>query len=152
MKSYTILFIVLAMAAGLWSCQKDPVAKIPQISMKGFSTDSVKAGNGSFVILFFISDGDGDIDVDKKNTAGVYAKDLRFDTLGFVFYPFPETMRASMKATDISGTCYVDMPGVTMRADSVHLYRDTAKYEIYVKDLAGNESNHIFTPNLFIYR
>ena len=117
--------------------------------------DSVKAGSGkdTVYIQFHLQDGDADLGNDPNSTNyDLFIKDSRYDTFQGYFFP-PIASQVEDPKKGIEGTCIFQMLGALIipRQDSVHIKQgDTTSYELYIKDRAGHESNHITTPKLYI--
>jgi hypothetical protein len=152
MKCYAAGIIVMLLV--FTACQKNTISKIPQIRFQSLTPDSVKAGSGldTVNITFYLTDGDADLGNDPNGTNyDIYIRDSRTDT--FKGYFFPSISSEAEDATKgIEGYCTFQQLGAFLipRADSAHLNGDTLYYEIYIKDRAQHESNHITTPNVYI--
>ena len=138
----------------LAACQKDSgVSKIPHISLLAFAPDSAMTVNVD-TCFFYFSLVDGDADIGDDSVSQIYLQDSRFTDLGFIKTPFPEIDIAIEDAKKgIEGKClFIPFPQPTPRTDSLHAAtgRDTLTYELYMKDRAGNESNHIVTHSFVI--
>jgi hypothetical protein len=102
-------------------------------------------------IQFSFSDGDGDIGND--SVSGIYFKDSRYPDIGFIKADFPDidpSIEDPKKG--LEGTClFFPVPTPTPRNDTFHIkHGDTLSYELYIKDRANNESNHIVTKPLIV--
>jgi hypothetical protein len=127
--------------------------------MKAFYPDSINVNKtpieDTAVLIMLLQDGDGDIGQKKTGTGpfDIYIKDFRYDT-GFAGYYFPDIdPKIKNPKYGINGTYtfhftrYLLLP----RTDSIHVLNgDTTHFEVYIKDIAGNESNHITTPQIII--
>lgn len=151
MKTRFPIFVALALLL-VTGCEKSDVSKIPQISLIAFyPTDSMRVNVDTVYLAFNITDGDGDIGND--TTSVIYLKDNRFEDQGFVKTPFPQIDPSIQDPTKgLQATCiFFPEPKPTPRLDSVHMATgDTFHYEFYIKDRAGNESNHIVTNKMII--
>jgi hypothetical protein len=141
----------------LSSCEKNEVSKIPQIGFLQFSPSIIKAGRDTAFMQFSIRDGDADLGVSPgANKYDIYIKDLRFDSANFVGYLFPGIDPGILDPTKgITGTCtFLFIPKLLYaRTDSPMHYRyDTARFEVYIMDRAGNNSNPIITDPLVMQR
>jgi len=149
-----VAFIFIISAAST-ACQKNTVSKIPQIRFQSMTPDSIKAADvlDTVNITFFLEDGDADLGNNPYDTVyDIYIRDSRVDT--FKGYFFPSISQEAEDATKgISGYCTFQQLGALLlpRQDSMHIKNgDTLYYEIYIKDRAKHESNHIYTPKLYI--
>ncbi len=147
-----ILPVILLFVGALFmaACEKNNLPKIPSIGLTYAGPDSMKVNVEDYMIQFTIVDGDADI----SNAApcGVYLKDSRFDT-GFAWCQFPTIDPEALDPDKgLKGECiFLPFPGPEPRLDSLHMATgDTLSYEFYVKDNAGNESNHLKTGNVIV--
>ena len=144
------LFLGLALFA---SCAKNTVSKIPYISLVGFApADSLHANVDTAIIEFRFTDGDGDIGVDSA-TSAIFLKDKRFDSVGFVKYPFPFDIDPSIEdpKKGITGVAFFMPDPQPVPRDSIHgVIGDTLYYELYITDRAGHASNHLITHKIIV--
>jgi hypothetical protein len=144
--------LVLPAVLLLPSCEKNTVSKIPQISLIAFIPDTAMTANVDtpFIIFSFV---DGDADIGNDTLSSIYIKDSRDSAHKFVVYPFPFIDGAiEDPKKGLQGKCifFPDPPPIP-RPDSIHTATgDTLTYEFYIKDRAGNSSNHIVTHQLII--
>ncbi len=146
--------IVLVFSALFYSCAKNSVSKIPHISLIAMQPqDSFLLNKDTLMIVFKFTDGDGDLRSDASDTfSGVYLKDSRFDSAGFVKSLFPIVNPAiEDPKKGLTGICYFfPYPQPTPRDSSHYATGDTLTYELYIVDKAQHESNHIVTQRLII--
>lgn len=158
MKIYIAIF-ALIMLAFAPSCNKvNQGDKVPYIKLEKFGPDSVSASNlqyDSLRISFNIQDGDGDLgnDFNVTNVYDIYLRripDTNTQYNGLAFPDLPLDYKNPTKGVEAS--CSITYSGFifTPRQDPIHLLKDTAYIEFYVKDRAGHESNHIITPPVYI--
>lgn len=145
-----VMFLALA------ACHKNTISKIPQITFESLTPDSVKAGSQDTVsITFRYVDGDADLGNRPANDTSydVYLKDSRYDT-GYVGIYLPDIASQAEDATKgMEGVCTIKQLAAFLvpRQDSLHMATgDTLHYEMYIKDRAGHESNHITTTSFII--
>lgn len=147
-----VIALLLFVAAGFTACQKNTASKIPQISLLYFlPQDSMKVNIDTCFIIFSLTDGDGDIGND--SLSAIYMKDSRYPAAGFVKTPFPQIDPSIEDPKNgLEGTCtFIPVPQPEPRLDSLHMATgDTLYYELYIKDRAGNESNHITTHTIIV--
>jgi hypothetical protein len=152
MRFYVAVAVCLVIAFG--SCKHStPLSDIPSIRLVSMTPDSVRAGSQDTVyITFSLADGDADLGNDPNGTVyDIYMKDSRVDTFQGYFFP-----TISSDVTDagkgVEGTCvFKQLAAFLVPRDSLHMITgDTLFYEIYIKDKAQHESNHITTPKLYI--
>ena len=158
MKIVYVVFLC-ALVLAFSACQKtNDVSKIPHIGLIAFlPLDSMIANIDTCSLQFSLIDGDGDIGYANPGGADtvsqIYMKDSRFDSAGFQPTPFPAidvTIEDPKKG--LQGTClFFPFPQPIPRPDSLHTATgDTLTYELYIKDRAGHESNHIITGRYII--
>lgn len=151
MRSIATIFIL---AIFFVACKRAGQSKIPEIKLISMTPDSVKAGSQDTVyITFKLVDGDADLGNDPGGQVyDIYLKDSRVDT--FIGYFFPEISADVRDAgRGVEGICTFKQLAAYLipREDSLHMATgDTLFYELYIKDRARNESNHIVTQNLYI--
>jgi hypothetical protein len=147
MRYYFAITAIILIA--LFSCKKKTGSSIPIITFSSLTPDSVISANPADTvnISFKINDADGDFS--DNNPSGVYLKDSRGTDINF---PFPKNTNKTIDpAYGMTAECTIKISAalfLALRAD--HPIEDTVVYEIYVKDLAGHESNHITAPRIRI--
>ncbi len=154
MKRCIALFVVLFLVFS--SCKRHSnMSAIPAITLVEMTPNSVQQGSSedTVYIKFTLTDGDADLGHDVSSSDyDIYIRDNHTDS--FTGYFFPEIAQNVLDPSKgISGTCTFKMLGalIYVRPDTVHLIKgDTVHYELYIKDRAGNTSNHISTPDLYI--
>lgn len=146
------------------SCQKNTTSKIPSIGLVGFGAldkgylkgNVIKINRDTAAMEFTLADGDADLGNDQtaNGPRDIFIKDFRYDT-GFVGYYFPiidpPTIEDPKKG--LTGDCvFLFTPYIlSPRTDSLHLATgDTTHFEVYIKDRAGNESNHFVTSDIIM--
>jgi hypothetical protein len=119
--------------------------------MTSISGNTVKAGSKQAIALNFnFSDGNGDL----GNSVGsgkydIYTKDSRNDS--FSNYYFPKALTSVIVPNQaVSGQCTLNLEAAFMLLRDTRLTGDTLRYEVYIKDRAGNESNHFTTPDIYL--
>lgn len=124
----------------------------PRITFESLSADSIQIpGSESLLLRFAFVDGDGDLVV--KRTSGkrdIYLKDSRDTAYDLSFYLPAETIEYANAKTGVSGTCDIQIPAAFLELRPNRLKRDTLIYEYYLVDKAGNESNHLKTPPIYL--
>jgi hypothetical protein len=151
-----IVVILLSLIVAAASCKKSSISETPRIGLVGMFPDTLNSGDyrDTIYIQFTLEDGNADIGWDPGQTQNydIYIKDARVDTFTGYFFPqIDDFIRNPKKG--VQGNCYFLVLGsfTFVRDDSIHAaLGDTTQYEIYIKDLAGNESNRISTGPVYI--
>jgi hypothetical protein len=152
-----ILLLILSSFIATTGCKKGSQASdVPAISLVSVFPDSLRSGafQDTVTIRFSLLDGDADLGVEQNQNQkyDIYIKDARVDTFTGYFFPeIAEFIKNPKKG--IQGTCtYLVLGSFTYtREDSIHAnFGDTTQFELYIKDVAGNESNHITTGPVYI--
>lgn len=146
MRLRNFLLFTIATAATL-SCKKgNDMSKVPQIGLSSFGPEYVRVNKDTLVIVFGLQDGDGDLG---RGKGDIFIHDFRYP--GQIdSFNFPDIDPTVVDPTKgLVGDCaFLYTPALlTPRSDSLHIATgDTTYFELYIKDKAGNESNHITTP------
>ncbi len=158
MKNILLRVLAIVLFAGsLAACKdEDPLSATPSIGFVSLEPRVIRGANteDSTFLEFRFTDGDADLGVGSGSTGqdDMYLVDSRDGTvLSFLFPDIADELRDPAKG--MMGTAVLIIPAaiITPRADSLHMATgDTLHYEVYVKDRAGNESNHFTTPDLFL--
>jgi len=148
-----VFFMVALMLLAFAACHKNSMSKIPKIALVSMTPDSVRAGNSfdTVFIIFHLQDGDADLGNDQSGTKyDIYMKDSRNDSVQGYFFP-PIDQKIENPQYGIQGYCTFKLQGAFLIPRSDHILTgDTVHYDIYIKDRAQNESNHITTPDIYI--
>lgn len=157
MKNYAALFILLFLFVVIYSCKKKvTVPYTPQLDLVAYAPDTIRSGdpNTQIALQMYVNDGDGDLGNNPNQTEiyDLYIKDARVDT--FVGYFFPE-IDEEIKNQDggLEGEILFQLRGdfIFTRDDSLHAATgDTTTLELYIRDMAGNESNRVTTGPIYI--
>lgn len=137
------------------ACKKNEMSKIPLISLNYFGKDIRLVGVDTTLLVLNFEDGDADLGVEMTGDKfDIYINDKRFDT-GFTGYYFPKITDDAIKdpTKGMKGKCsFFFSPDLLLpRIDSVHMaLGDTTHFEVYIKDAAGNESNHVTTGSVYM--
>jgi|GEM_PF-886087 len=154
------LILLLLCLTLLAACDnKNSGSKIPRIALLAFGPDSVYLTPGVqdtvAALEFSLADADGDIGVD-SSTSAIFIMDSRFDSIGYVKFPFPASLTASIEdpKKGLTGTCIYAFAGdqaLSLRSDSLHQAAgDTANFYLFITDRAGHHSDTIVTPRLIM--
>ncbi|MEZ5015983.1 MAG: hypothetical protein R2800_02955 [Flavipsychrobacter sp.] len=156
----TKLFLLAILTIGVVACKKTPkYSSVPRINYRGITTNTVTSGSSAdFVqISFNYTDGEGDFGYDQQGSNyDIYFLDRRFkDTADFSGLYLPNNFRKEIQSRDlengISGiiTFQLDANRFLVKRPN-RPNGDTTSFEVYIKDLAGNESNRITTDEVYI--
>lgn len=142
----SLLMSCLVIVAG---CGTPPdLSPIPSISSPGVNQPVINVKTDTLFLSFNYEDGDGDLGGD--DTANGWIIDSRTGIpLG---YKIPQ-LNSTEVPQAISGTIWFTLaPNTGIECDLSPPGRthDTVSYEIYVRDRAGHESNHIFTQDIYL--
>ncbi|RQO30795.1 hypothetical protein DBR32_08715 [Taibaiella sp. KBW10] len=149
-----LVFISLGFA----SCDKskDPTySVIPELTYKSVNTTSVSyKDTGRWEMYYDFVDGDGNIGTDYTDSALVV--NIKNVTTGVSYkYPFPYVPPASRYGKKyLKGAGSISLAKNVFflpRIDTIHVERDTFKFEVFVTDNAGNQSNTISSPDIFVH-
>ena len=168
MKGRILTFLILL--AGLSSCFKEPdFALSPVIEYENYTSDIrldafLGATKDSVVVTLHFQDGDGDLGLDEESKAiAQKTDDFNFIVRSFrkvsgqfeEYVPsfpysgyFPQ-LKLDEKPGPIEGTLSYSFPSF------IHAFtpkKDTVKFEIQIKDRAGNISNAVETDEIILNR
>ena len=133
----------------LASCLKPPnYSFVPEIQFDSISNTSVNQLIDSVTVVISFTDGDGDLGA--LNTfpfdtiTNLFFKDSRTGSVYRFQFPYI-TPIGSVK--DISGEIAYTFAGITCRPNRTN---DTLHYTVQIADRAGNLSNEIITPDIYV--
>lgn len=136
--------------------KKEVCSKTPAIEFGSLSKNTMRQGGmDTFIIRIKFKDGDGDLG---NNDTSPTAKNVFIVDSRDGFSPYPINLKPfSLVAGEcVNGTmdfilessCCVDQYGQPCAA--AQATRDTLQYLITIKDAAGNMSNQIKTPDIYL--
>lgn len=143
-----LTLVLLASALVLGACKKDPEVDltdpVPVILDVVASPTSVIEYQDEIIFEVSYRDGDGDLGENEPNAANLYVVDNRIAVT--------ESYRIQELTPDgavipISGTLRVVLPSTGITDGSTS---QTVTYDIYLRDRAGNESNHFTTEAITV--
>lgn len=153
MKPAYLLITLATLSLGA-SCTKNTNSKIPHIALKYFGPSSgvglVVRQRDTATLQFSIVDGDADLGRD--NGDDIWIRDTRFPNTPFQYYPFPQISRdIEDPKKGLEAECLFYLPPMAPpRQDTAHQLHDTAAYEVYIMDRAGNVSNTMLTNEVIV--
>ncbi len=150
-----LILLASLYAITLVSCEKPVTSNIPQITLMYAGPDSVSVVD-TLTILLSVQDGDADLGVSPSSGgADIYVKDKRYDSADYKGYFFPELDPEILDPDKgVTAKCYLFLTSdqIQRRPDSIYaVLGDPTTLEIYVKDKAGNESNHVLTGEIRLF-
>jgi hypothetical protein len=164
------LIIVLLSTTIFFSCKKSDGNSAPKVKFKSITPElsTTSAANGILPILTLeVSDDDGDLGFNEgKDTSYIYVKNLTVAPFKMDSFKFPSQLSQLPKSTfktyqnvdvDLNGNKVLSSGRSLAYPSSVLINtprRDSAFYEVYVKDFAKNKSEVIRTdkPLVFVTR
>lgn len=123
----------------------------PIITFKGISVDSLTAGSSEILnIQFGFTDNDGDLgNSSSSGNFDIYTFDHRDSNM--VNYYFPKGITESIDTLKgVSGTCNLALEAAFIILRPNRTSRDTMQLDLYIKDKAGNVSNTIRIPDIYL--
>jgi hypothetical protein len=145
------LVIIIAVA-----CNKDKFQTKPTIKFKELNATSIPF-NGSFIFTLEATDKEGDVQdsviiIKKRLNKRVAARTLR-DTLRFRFPEFPKSQRTLIQATlDYTSLISAETPPFIPNSNPLQKEPDTLQFRLAVRDKAGNTSDTIESPVIYVFR
>lgn len=140
--------ILICFAFLFFSCKKEEIkiSEVPSITFNNLSPSSIQEFDGPIVFTINYIDGDGDLG---ENTAGIKNLFLKDNRNKLVYeYRFQQLAPDNSNIT-IQGSLSIELVNTAITNDS---NEQTATFDIYVVDRAGNRSNTITSSVLSIYR
>jgi hypothetical protein len=157
MKYPRLLFALLILAAFAACNKSNTLPKDrPYIDFISLTPDRVQQSvlsKDTVFLQFSFKDGNANLGVTPGGQErDIYVLDLR-DSSMFAEQYFPN-MSGTIKdpTVGMQGTCTTWFPAAYIPVRQGHLNADTLQFEVYIKDRAGRESNHIITTPLYLYR
>ena len=148
--------IVFLALLGLVACKKEnKLPKVPHISSLSVGPTTVKqcSNKDSIAITFRIQDGDADLGVEQapgSNDIYMTSSNPAMPDFNGYLPDIPEEMKDPDKGFE--GTATVIVSAAFLPIEDSLRNADTFHYEIYIKDRAGNESNRLITPDIYVVR
>jgi len=154
MRKYIIGPSLLIAGLGWTSCQKGGNSSpIPAINLLAPAKPvKVKAGSSRDSVLISFNFTDGDADLGAAPSSGqydIYTIDSRDTSQINYFFP-PGMAQATIPGKGIEGTCNLNVLAAFLLLRADHPDGDTLRYEVYIKDRAGHESNHVHTADIYL--
>lgn len=151
------VLIFLISITSFTACKKAASSdSAPVIGEIDLTPNTVRSGFGkdTVFVTFSVSDANADLGNDPYSRKfDVYVKDSRDNNeTGFPFPEIPNELKDATKGIKAIATIKLNASlFLQVRQDSLHMKNgDTVNYEIYVKDKAGNKSNVVKSPDIYI--
>lgn len=149
------LFVLLVLVVIAVACNKDKFQTKPSISVKSINGNFIPL-NGTFVITLEVTDKEGDVQdsviIIKQRLNKRVVATIR-DTLRYKFPVFPKNTKTQVQASldyqsILSAFNPPFIPGSTPPKREV----DTLILRMAVRDNAGNTSDTINSPTIYVFR
>jgi hypothetical protein len=157
MKVWLPLLLCAWISFGILSCKKSSNSSIPTFALNRLSPDTIKFGRvtDTVYITFRFTDGDGDLGNDpSQRLYDLYLADDRTeinDTLKFFFPEIPADAIDPVEGIMGEGSLAVGGSLIRLRTDTLHVNNgDTVRYNMWIRDKAGNTSAPLRLPPIFI--
>ncbi|MEI2738322.1 MAG: hypothetical protein V9F01_06010 [Chitinophagaceae bacterium] len=150
--SLLVLSVLVVVAI---ACNKDKFLTKPTISVKSINGDYIPL-NGTFIITLDCTDKEGDVQdsviiIKKRLNSRVVATNR--DTLRYKFPSFPKSTRTQVQATlDYQSMLSALNPPFIPGSNPPQRELDTLILRMAVRDNAGNTSDTIESPVIYVYR
>ena len=149
------LSLLVTCVALLFSCKKDKFQTKPTISVRSINTNFVPL-NGKFIITLDCTDREGDVQdsvlIIKQRLNRRVVATIR-DTLRYKFPNFPKSTRTQVQATlDYQSILSALSPPFIPGSNPARREPDTLRLRMAVRDNAGNTSDTITSPTIFVFR
>jgi hypothetical protein len=118
------------------------MSNIPVINLQSV-TDSIKQGEGNILIQFGFQDGDCDLASSDTSTNILVKASNDTTWQGYSLPYIPPNLKDITKG--LQGSATLNISGAFYVLDSLHQNGDSVAFEFYIKDDAGNASNHLKT-------
>lgn len=151
---YKVSLFVTCVAL-LFSCKKDRFQTKPTITVKEINTNFIPL-NGKFIITLDCTDREGDVQdsviIIKQRMNRRKVTTIR-DTLRYKFPTFPTSTRTIVQATlDYQSILSALSPPFIPNSNPPQREPDTLRLRLAVRDKAGNTSDTITSPTIFVFR
>lgn len=124
----------------------EPVSEIPYIEFVSVNPKQVQAFEDNLIFTIFYQDGDGDLGENNPDLHNLFLKDNRND----IVYEYRIEQLAPDDANiTIQGELNIELSGTGITDDS---QEQSATFDIYIVDRAGNNSNTISSSNIIVFQ
>jgi hypothetical protein len=157
------LIIVLLGSTIFFSCKKSDGNSAPKVKFKSITPEifsGTSIGAIRPILILEVSDDDGDLGFkDGKDTSYIFIKNLTVPPFKMDSFKFPSSLSSLPKTAfktyqDVEIDLNNNAQMAYQRPTSTSGSRDTAFYEVYIRDFGKNKSNVIKTdkPLVFVTR
>ena len=141
MKKLTYIFTVLFFNGCI---SEEPISEVPYLEFISVNPQQVEAFKDNLIFTVFYQDGNGDLGENSPDIKNLFLKDNRND----IVYEFRLEQLAPDDANiSIQGKLNIELSGTGITDGSAE---QSATFDIYVVDRAGNNSNTITSSNIII--
>jgi len=120
--------------------------KTPQLSLKGICHDNIREYGDVLTLFINYGAGDGDIGFSDPDMNSIFIRDSRLTKFdGF----YVGTIAPEGTSVPIQGTLNVEFPNLFLFGTAD---QESSKFFVYLRDRAGNVSDTIETPRVWIVR
>ncbi|MCY7310810.1 MAG: hypothetical protein LH619_08530 [Chitinophagaceae bacterium] len=149
------LFVIVAVVVTMIACSKDKFLTKPTITVKSINGNFIPL-NGTFVITLECTDKEGDVQdsviIIKKRLNKRVVATIR-DTIRYKFPVFPKNTRTQIQATlDYQSILSAFNPPFIPGSNPAKRELDTLILRMAVRDKAGNTSDTISSPTIYVFR
>ncbi|PSJ78015.1 hypothetical protein C7N43_06035 [Sphingobacteriales bacterium UPWRP_1] len=144
-----LLPCLLVLVAGLPGCGKEEInfGFVPQITFVGLTPLEVQEYTGIVTITIAYEDGNGDIGEPDPDMPVVFVKDSRLQQPdGYHVQPVAPLGSGQVI---VSGQLQVPIKNLFVLGNT---QQEQVRFEVYITDRAGNQSNTIETPAVTVFR
>jgi hypothetical protein len=151
---WQLILLLLLISGGYAGCSKKQsgFAKEPHIEYRGISTRRIQAGSSKDTLFISFRFRDGDADLGNDATSGnydIFLTDERDGMLYTFFFPrISDDVRNPERGMEGECTFFLLGAFITLRPDHPDL--DTVRYSLYIRDRAGNQSNTVYTEDVYL--
>ncbi len=156
------LIIAILVSAIFFSCKKSDGNSAPKVKFKSITEEIFGGGSSATgirpILVLEVSDDDGDLGFNEgKDTSYIFIKNLTVAPFRIDSFKFPASLSQLPKSTFKSfQDVEIDLNKNTNRMaypliTSTSGARDTAFYEVYVRDFGKNKSNVIKTDKPLVF-
>lgn len=140
------LVLVFSVVLTLWACKKEEISfgTTPSLEFVSISPSSITELQDEVIVTVLYRDGDGDLGENTPDIKNLFVTDSRND----VQYSFRvQQLAPSESGISIEGQLEINLKTLTVVSEAT---TESASFEVYIVDRAGNKSNVINTSIITI--